>query len=195
MEFVQDRQSTVISGVAALLLIVAGFLVFNFLASLTKTLSPSLPVLSTQDQLLNNEPSNLVLQRKAPFTYTVVRGDSLSSIAQKIYNDGNLWTLIASANNLANPQVIHAGNVLVIPPSTASAQAPPASATLGASTANSVRPGSTYTVKSGDTLWDLAIRAYGSGYEWYRIDQANRPIPRNGLGKPLIFSGQQLQIP
>ncbi len=48
-------------------------------------------------------------------TYTVVRGDSLWSIAQRAYGDGNRWVDIARANNLANPRIIHAGNVFTLP--------------------------------------------------------------------------------
>ncbi len=47
--------------------------------------------------------------------YTVVRGDNLWKIAESVYGDGNRWTDIAEENNLANPQTIHAGNILVLP--------------------------------------------------------------------------------
>lgn len=48
-------------------------------------------------------------------TYTVVRGDNLWNIALRAYGDGFAWTKIAKANNLANPDLIHAGNVFSIP--------------------------------------------------------------------------------
>ncbi len=48
-------------------------------------------------------------------TYTVVRGDSLWKIAEAEYNNGYKWIEIAQANNLANPDIIHAGNVLTLP--------------------------------------------------------------------------------
>jgi len=48
-------------------------------------------------------------------TYTVVRGDNLWEIAESVYGDGYRWTDIAEANNLANPSIIHAGNILTIP--------------------------------------------------------------------------------
>jgi nucleoid-associated protein YgaU len=47
--------------------------------------------------------------------YTVKAGDSLWSIAVAQYQDGYRWPEIARANNLTNPGVIHAGNVLMLP--------------------------------------------------------------------------------
>jgi len=47
--------------------------------------------------------------------YTVVRGDTLWSIAKKFYNDGSRYPEIAKANNISNPDLIHAGQKLLIP--------------------------------------------------------------------------------
>lgn len=200
---IRDRQSTFASGLAALLIIVGGFLVFNYFAGQTKIKAPQVSPPSTESAELNqnqgfNPPSSLGSQTQTPPTsYLVVRGDNLSAVAKKFYGDGNKWVEIAKANNLAKPSVIHAGNILKIPVISAS-PAPTSQAgtpaTLGSQT-TTVQRGSNYTVKSGDTLWDIAMAAYGSGYEWYRIDQANAPIPRNVNGKPLILPGQVLRVP
>ncbi|MBZ0287890.1 MAG: LysM peptidoglycan-binding domain-containing protein, partial [Anaerolineae bacterium] len=45
-------------------------------------------------------------------TYTVVRGDTLARIAQRF---NTTWQAIASLNNIANPNLIYAGQVLKIP--------------------------------------------------------------------------------
>lgn len=50
-----------------------------------------------------------------PEKYTVVRGDTLWSIAVKVYQNGYRWVDIAKANNLTDPNVIHADNVLTLP--------------------------------------------------------------------------------
>ncbi len=47
--------------------------------------------------------------------YTVQKGDNLWNIAVRAYNNGYMWTKIAQSNRLANPSIIHSGNVLVIP--------------------------------------------------------------------------------
>jgi len=48
-------------------------------------------------------------------TYEVVHGDNLWDIAVRAYGDGYRWVDIAEENNLANPDIIHAGNILVLP--------------------------------------------------------------------------------
>lgn len=40
----------------------------------------------------------------------------------------------------------------------------------------SKEPAKTYTVKKGDTLWNIAKEAYGSGADWKRIYNANKSI-------------------
>lgn len=48
-------------------------------------------------------------------SYEVVKGDNLWNIAVRSYGDGYKWVEIARANDLKNPDIIHAGNVFVIP--------------------------------------------------------------------------------
>ncbi|WP_439659719.1 LysM peptidoglycan-binding domain-containing protein [Lentzea sp. HUAS TT2] len=48
-------------------------------------------------------------------THTVEGGDSLWAIAERFYGDGNRYGEIASANGIANPDLIHPGQVLTIP--------------------------------------------------------------------------------
>ena len=57
--------------------------------------------------------------------------------------------------------------------------------------------GTSYTVKSGDTLWEIAEGAYGNGAEWAKILEANKSsigfLP-NG-SQALIRPGQVLVLP
>lgn len=48
-------------------------------------------------------------------SYIVVRNDNLWDIAVRAYGDGYKWVEFAKANNLVNPNLIHAGNVLKLP--------------------------------------------------------------------------------
>ena len=48
-------------------------------------------------------------------TYTVVEGDWLSTISARAYGDVMAYSKIASANNIANPDLIEPGQVLKLP--------------------------------------------------------------------------------
>jgi nucleoid-associated protein YgaU len=50
-----------------------------------------------------------------PESYTVVKGDSLWKISEKIYGNGYKWVEIARANKLIHPGIIHTGNTLTLP--------------------------------------------------------------------------------
>lgn len=52
--------------------------------------------------------------------------------------------------------------------------------------------GTTYTVRSGDSLSAIAKREYGDASQWHRIFEANRDQIKN---PDLIHPGQQLKIP
>jgi len=82
-------------------------------------------------QALEQDPKNDVLKSflsqtsaevdRAPsqaLTYKVQRGDTLMTIAEKVYKDRNLWKKLYQANKayLKNPYQLIAGQVLVLPP-------------------------------------------------------------------------------
>ncbi len=106
-------------------------------------------------------------------TYTVQTGDNLWIIAEKVYKDGYKWTEIAKANDLSHPGDIFVGNKLVIPQIK---QDVPTVMTqdehLSTSTQSKI-VGNSYRVMPADTLWSIAVRAYGDGYRWVDIAKAN----------------------
>ncbi|MCC8136398.1 MAG: LysM peptidoglycan-binding domain-containing protein, partial [Ruminococcus sp.] len=57
---------------------------------------------------------------------------------------------------------------------------------------NSAAP-ETYTVKSGDCLWNIAKKYYGSGSKYTVIYNANKSVI--GSNPNLIYPGQVLTIP
>ncbi len=113
-------------------------------------------------------------------TYTVVAGDSLWKIAESAYGSGYNWTDVAKANKLANPSKIEVGQKLSIPETTTKV-------TVGTKEAIS---GATYTVVKGDSLWKIAVRAYGDGFQWVKIAHENKLVHPN-----LIHPGNILTLP
>jgi LysM repeat protein len=104
-------------------------------------------------------------------TYTVQRGDTLYSIARRY---GSTVEAIASANGIANPNLIRVGQRLTIPTSGSPAPPPPSG-------------GTTYVVRPGDNLFRIALR-YNLSYLYL--------ASYNGISDPSrIYVGQVLRIP
>jgi len=138
--------------------------------------------------------------------WIVQKNESLWTIAEKKYTSGYNWVDIARANNLSNPSDIHVGDRLVLPnvptKTPTISNIPTPTVAIAHSHTNHVSriaqpqtgmgsiTGNIYTVGHGDNLWNIAVRAYGDGYKWTQIAQANH------LANPrMIFSGNVLTIP
>ena len=131
--------------------------------------------------------------------YTVKAGETLWDISVQQYGSGYNWSDIATANNLANADQITEGQTLVIPNVTPALPTNIAGATDSAAqptltdaptTAPTEKAASTYTVQTGDSLWNIAVREYNDGYQWVRIAQANT------LTNPdIIHAGNVLTLP
>lgn len=118
----------------------------------------------------NPKPSAPVEQPSKSYqTYTVQSGDTLSGIAAKF---GTTYQKIAADNRIANPNIIHPGQVLKI---------------YGSSNQSNSTPSyQTYTVKSGDTLSGIGSK-FGVSYQKIAAD--------NNISNPnLIHPGQVLKI-
>jgi nucleoid-associated protein YgaU len=117
--------------------------------------------------------------------YTVKSGDTLWSIAERFYGSGYKWTEIAKENQLENPDYITPNQTLNIPGITKQTKTQEQSV----SPLEKIDEG-LYTVKKGDYLWDIAVRAYGDGFRWVEIARANQLI-----NPDLIHPGNKLKIP
>lgn len=73
---------------------------------------PKINIEKSKKETTKKQPAVKTIQ---PEKYTVQPGDSLSIIAQKVYGDLYAWPKILEANNLASPDLIEVGMVLVIP--------------------------------------------------------------------------------
>ncbi len=177
----KNSRSTIISGIIAIVVIAGLFILFNAIPSnqtAKKSSDQKTTQQSSQKKTENKNPSATSL----PTTYTVAVGDSLWKISSKFYGSGYSWVVISQENKLANPDVIHKGNVLTIP----KAQIVTAATTTA----------KTYTVVKGDSLWSISEKYLGSGFQWTKIRDANPgKIGTLSNGRPLIKPGQVLKIP
>jgi len=91
-------------------------------------------------------------------SYVTAAGDSLRSVAERMYGDGEQWRVLYDANRQIigdNPDALEEGISLLIPPL----------ATTGERS---------YTTVAGDTLRDIAERFYGDSIKWTVIYDVNR---------------------
>lgn len=212
------HESTVSTVLGFLVIVVVGLLVVNYFRNLDT--GETFPTGTQTEQA--NETDN----------YTVVAGDTLWSISEKVYGSGYNWVDIRDANNIENPNNLEEGTELIIPDvdargvnnqladatDTTEATNSPAP-TMSASPTPTVKPtpvptqiaegdkpsdqvmsetdtevnvtaGSSYTVVRGDNLWDIAVAAYGDGYRWTDIAEANDLV-----NPSIIHAGNVLTIP
>ena len=183
------NESVISTILGALVVVVVGVLVYNYFSSVNNT--------AISDQVAVNgvslvEENGELVPQDLPITHTVAKGEHLWSIAEKYYESGYNWVNIAKENKLSNANVVTEGQELVIPrvgvitlevstPAVAGTQAEQPKGILS----------SNYVVVSGDTLWSIAVRAYGDGYQWTKVWEANLdqvPDPN------LIEKGTELKL-
>ncbi len=159
----------------AVVVVIALVLVFGFIKGRT----------TLNKEVAQSTATETQQGKSLPKTYTVKEGDDLWTISQKVYGSGYNWTDLASANKLQNPGTIFVGTKLVVPSVT-----PKIVVTVTPAPTGNAITGSTYTIQRGDSLWDIAVRAYGDGYKWVEIARAN------SLSNPdLIHADNVLKLP
>ena len=90
-------------------------------------------------------------------TYTVRPGDTLGKIAKKFYGDARRFTLIVSANSIANPDKLTVGEELAIPNVPAVAGGEPAPAETPASTVTGAVAAASPTAKLNEQRRKAAL--------------------------------------
>ena len=160
-------------------------------AKVTPTPTKPAPTKAITKPTVTPTPTTQVAQKITGKTYVTQKGDDLWHIAERAYGDGYKWVEIAKANNLTNPSLLYSNTKLILPSITPEPQvAQKSDSTKTEPVVTNPIKGNTYTVVKGDDLWDIAVRAYGDGYQWVKISQANK------LTNPsVIFSGNVLTIP
>ena len=170
--------STIMGGVVVL---IVAILMFNYFKSINKDQGVITETAKVIEVTEGEKPDHL------PDTYKVVKGDHLWGIAEKFYKSGYNFVDIAKANSITDPNSIEVGQDLVIP------QVAVKKITVEeASLVNTIET-STYTTVAGDYLWDIAVRAYGEGYAWTQIYEANKALI--GTNPGILLKGVTLNLP
>lgn len=94
------NESNISMVLGILVIVVVGILIFNYFKSNEGDVPSETATSETETQTT---------------TYTVQEGDSLSKIAEEYYDDALRWIAIAETNNIVNPNLLEAGQELVLP--------------------------------------------------------------------------------
>jgi LysM repeat protein len=118
--------------------------------------------------------------------YTILSGDTMGSLAAKF---GIPTATLLSANGLGWSSIIYPGQSIVVPSlgSAAPVKAAPVAAVAPVSSVTPIASGSSYIVKTGDTISGIAAK---SGVSVQALLSANGLVMSS-----LIFSGRSLKIP
>lgn len=122
-------------------------------------------------------------------THKVAKGENLWNIAVKYYDDGFKWVDIATENKLTNASIIETDQELIIPNIENEKTVDDETQNNVVTTTDSITA-ATYEVAKGDSLWKIAVRAYGDGYKWVEIARENKITNPN-----FIYSGNILVLP
>ena len=154
----------------AIIVIILGLLVANFLTK------------RTEQPETGDITSPVEGESKTPQEYKVVAGDSLSKISEANYGSQEYWPILAQINHIVNPNIIWVDSTLNIP-------IKDQLESLKEETMST-----SYAVKEGDTLFEIAEKVYGDGSKWPILHRANgsRRLPN---GNPLIFAGTTIVVP
>lgn len=140
--------------------------------------------------------------------YVVQPDDTYWSISKKVYGDNNYYRALFAYNSDRYPHAedVRAGSVLDVPPAEVLKQrypelvsgavggdGRPTDASLAGSRSAAAAAQASYTVREGDTLFDIARRQLGKASRWNEIYELNRAA----LGENLenLRPGMQIQLP
>ena len=157
----------------AIIVVILGLLVANYFSK--KNLQPSSEEEISQIQGENQQSSQ-------ELEYKVEPNDSLSAISMKYYGTFDYWPVLASVNNIANPNLIYKDTTIKVP-SKSEAEQLKAQMSI-----------TSYEIQPGDTLFTIAMQVYGDGSKWTLLDRVNK-VGRLPNGNSLIFAGNKLVIP
>jgi nucleoid-associated protein YgaU len=179
-----DSYVSLLVGLGVVLL--SAILAFSFIRAQFPASISSQPQISSDKTKVEEKQANLPVEHK------VMEGEDLKSISIKYYKTEEYWDELAQANELVDPNYVETGTLLLIPKFQISQAENTETTVLGQQgIAESERiTGNTYTLKEGESLFDIALRAYGDGYRWPEISAANN------LSNPdVIEPGTVLKIP
>ena len=164
-------------------IVIVGVLMINYFKSINRVEDIGSGEEASIQIVEGEKPDNL------PTTYIVKKGDNLWRIAEKFYKSGYNFVDIVAANQIADADQIEVGTELTIP----QVEVKKLTVLTEINKAVITIEGDSYITVANDSLWNIAVRAYGDGYAWPQIYEANKTDI--GINPNLIAKGMTLAIP
>ena len=114
----------------------------------------ALAVETTESRQTGNGARTVEAEPERAETYTVAAGDTLSAICRRFYGDATLYGRLAAANGIANPNLIHPGQVLRLPAREELPAAATPSISVQAASATTVAP---VEQEDGEEKWTVSF--------------------------------------
>jgi len=191
LKAVHLNESTLSTLLGALVVVIVGVLILNYVQQTRKgeEISEEAAVDVAQkigDVAVETTKEGKIVPKQLADEYQVKAGDSLWSIAVANYGSGYNWQDIAEANQIANPDYLEADQKLKLPKVEIKI---PAGEELVVKDSLTIS-GNSYVVQESDNLWEICVRAYGDGYKWQEVAEANQLV-----NSDLLEIGQKLKLP
>ena len=164
-KYFKSTEEVVSMFLGLVIVVVVTGMIFNFIQKRKGIVSiPGVSDISiTNEDFINQEK-----QITSVNNYEVVANDSLWKIAETKYNNGFAWTEIAKINNLDKPYYLEVGQKLILP------EIEKIKIVTTVENKETTIIAGEYKVLRNDSLWKIAVRAYGDGYQWTKIWQENK---------------------
>ena len=185
------NESTLSTLLGALVVVVVGVLILNYVQQTRKgeEIGQEAAAEVAQkigDVAVETTEEGKIVPRELSEEYQVKAGDNLWSIALANYGSGYNWTDIAEANQIVNPDYLEADQKLKLPKVEIKL---PAGEEFLVKKSLTIT-GDSYIVQKSDNLWQICVRAYGDGYKWQQVAEANQLV-----NPDLLEIGQELKLP
>lgn len=191
------RESLMSTVLGLVVVVVAGTLLFNYFTKKSTTNLENFDQekidLETVEPVKPGEVQEGEKPQGLPTTHNVVKGEALWKIAETYYGSGYNFVDIAKENKLKSANVIEIGQELRIPDVQAKKQTISGVEQKITVVSAQTITADTHTVLPNDSLWSIAVRAYGDGFQWTKVYQANKD--KIGTDPNRIEKGVELAIP
>lgn len=191
------RESLMSTVLGLVVVVVAGTLLFSYFTKKSTTNLEDLDQekidLETVEPVKPGEVQEGEKPQGLPTTHNVAKGETLWKIAETYYGSGYNFVDIVKENSLKSANVIEIGQELRIPDVQAKKQTISGVEQKITVVSAQTITADTHTVSPNDSLWSIAVRAYGDGFQWTKIYQANKE--KIGTDPNRIEKGTELTIP